>query len=228
MLTVTQDNRYTAYDNLHKALTLDPAPYATDAALTDIVAELGTGISGLNDLRKKKLRPNTGPAEAKTTAKQFLADVGAEVAGDLFEWATKTTNPTLQSAADYNASVLFDLRGTRIYDTTGVILQLARDQKVAMGKYAIADTRVQELADAREAFNRLRSGPRQQQIDGKAVGQTIGQRFSALSTLVDDRFERAIRKYKRLDRAFYDRVMAAREVIDRPGTHASPTPPPAA
>ena len=65
----------------------------------------------------------------------------------------------------------------------------------------------------------------QQQTQQKAVGQTIGQRFSALSTLVQDRFERALRKYKRLDRAFYDRIMAAREVLDRPGTHASPTPP---
>jgi hypothetical protein len=123
---------------------------------------------------------------------------------------------------------LFDLRGTRIYDVTGLILQQGRDQQAAMGKYAISAARLEELENARTAFDGLRSGPRQQQAGRKAVGQTIGQRFSALSTLVVDRFGRAIRKYKRLDRAFYDRVTAAREVIDNPGTHDAPTPPLAA
>ena len=225
MLTVTQDNRYTAYDNLHKALTFNPAPYQTDQALKDIVAELGTGIGDINILRKGKARPNTGSSEAKTEAKQLLADVAAEVAGDMFEWATKTADRSLQADNDYNAAGLFELRGTRIIDVTGHILDQARASKAAMDAYAIADARLQELETVRLAFDTLRPSPRQLRTQSKALNQTIGQRFSSLATIVQDRFERTIRKYKRLDRAFYDRVMAAREVLDLPGTHASPTPP---
>ncbi len=228
MLTVTQDNRYTAYDNLHKALIFDLTPYQTDEALKDIIAELGTGIGGINTLRKGKLRPTTGSSEAKTEAKQLLADVAGEVAGDMFEWATKTANRSLQADNDYNTTSLFILRGTRIIDITGHILDQARASKAAMGKYAIADTRLQELEDVRLAFDTLRPSPRQLRTQAKALNQTIGQRFSALSIIVQDRFERAIRKYKRLDRPFYDRVIAAREVLDLPGTHASPAPPPPA
>lgn len=225
MLTTAQDNRYTAYDTLHQELTVDSTPYQNDEALKEIVDELGTGLTDIQQLRKKKTRPSSGPSEEKTKAKQFLADVAAEVAGDLFSWGAKTKNLTLQAETNYNASVLFDLRGTRIYDITGQILQQARDQKTAMAKYAISDDRTQELEDARTAYDGFRSGPRRQQTQGIAISTTIGQKFSDLSTLIEDRFERSIRKYKRLNRDFYDRVMAAREVIDRPGTHDSPTPP---
>lgn len=224
-MTAAQDNRFTAYDNLHQALTLDSAPYQEDEALKDIVSELGLGLNGLRVLRKNKTRPNSGPAADKNTAKQFLADVSAEVAGDLFEWATKNKDTKLQAAADYNSSDLFKLRGTRIFDVTGHILQQAYDQKAAMGKYAISDARTQELADARSSFDGLRTGSRQQQTQRIGISKTIGERFSSLATIVQDRFERSMRKYKRSNREFYDRVMAAREVIDLPGTHESPTPP---
>lgn len=160
MLTVTQDNRYTAYDNLHKAFILDPTPYQAYEAMKDIFAELGTGLSDLNVLRKTKIRPNSGPSQAKTEARQLLANVAGEVAGDMFEWAIKTGDRTLQAANGYASSDLFELRDTCIADVTEQILLQAHASKAAMGKYAISDVCTQELEDLRTAFNTLRTSPR--------------------------------------------------------------------
>ena len=40
-----------------------------------------------------------------------------------------------------------------------------------------------------------------------------------MGTLLKDRFARGLRKYKRANPAFYQRITAAREVIDLPGSN---------
>ncbi len=229
MLTARQSNRLTAYENVETALLEDPTPYTDDEGMKEIVGEISTHLAALKPLRKQGVRGRKGGAAGdKTEAKQLLADIGAEVAGDLFSFGTKTKDRTLQAGADYNASDLFDLRGTRLVDVSEHLLDLATAQAPVMDKLAISPARRTELREAIANFGGKKNKPRQQQIDGQGVALGTGGHFAAIAELLQDRLQRALRKYKRRNNDFFNRVSAAREVIDLPGSHSSgPATPPA-
>ena len=66
----------------------------------------------------------------------------------------------------------------------------------------------------------------QQQVAGKAARTSLRTEFAELGDLLKDRFQRQMRKYKRRDTPFYNRIMDARAVVDRAGSlPAAGTPP---
>ena len=228
MLTARQSNRLTAYENVEAALLKDPSAYTDDEGMKEIVGEITSHIAALKPLRKQGVRGRKGgAADDKTEAKQLLADIGSEIAGDLFSFGTKTKDRILQAGADYNASDLFDLRGTRLVDVAEHLLDLATTQATVMDKLAISLARRQEFRGAIDNFGGKKNTPRQQQTDGQEVALSTGGHFAALAGLFKDRFQRALRKYKRANNGFYNRVSAAREVVDLPGSHNGPAATPA-
>lgn len=224
MLTKKQDNRYKAYDNLHQALTLDATPYAKDKALKDIIARLGLNLQGIKGKQVPGSRPTKGITEDKSTARTLVNTLGAELAGDLFSYATKIQNATLQAEADYNESALEGMSGTRLDTTLGLIRQRLTDHATALEDYALDADRLQEFDDAYAAYDAQRNNPRQQQSHNAATRLTTGGYFRQLGALVKDEFRRSMRKYQRLAPEFYTRVMSALEVIDQPATHQSGPP----
>ncbi|UOQ54766.1 hypothetical protein [Hymenobacter cellulosivorans] len=82
---------------------------------------------------------------------------------------------------------------------------------------AVNPARLQELRNALTAFTGTKNDPRQQVTEGKAARILIQEQFSQLATLLEDRLDRSLRKYARSAPAFYHRLTAARQVIDRPG-----------
>lgn len=222
MLTKKQDNRYKAYDNLHQALTLDPAPYQQDQALQAIIARLGLLVKGIKDDSVSGTRKTKGITQDKSAARDHLTTVAAELAGDLFAYATQQQSATLQAEANYNKADLAALSGTRLGSVVGLLRQRLTDHAPALAAYAVDAARVQELDAALLAYDQQRNNPRQQVTQNAAVRVSTGERFRLLGSLVKDELLRAMRKYERRAPAFYTRVRSAREVLDQPATHQTP------
>lgn len=228
MLTAQQDNRLTAAETLLAALKQDPAPYATDKALQTVVARLAEIIADMQPLRQQAQRSAAakvaGQPSNKEQARQHLAQVAAEVAGDVFAYAAEQQNTTLQAVADYSRGDFDNLRGSRLTDAATALYQAAgsRDHRPTLGAdYDLGDERLQELADALAAFEGLKTQPRAAQIDGKVARTSLRVEFAELGTLLQDRLMRQLRKYERRSPAFYNRIVAARQVVDRPGAASS-------
>ena len=219
MLNARQTNRLTAYENVETELLRDPAPYADDEGLQEIAAELTEHLAALRPLRKEGVRAAKGPADDKADAKQQLADVAAEIAGDLYSFGTKTKNRTLQAEADYSAGDLINLRAARLIDVAEHLLDVAAEQAPGMKKLAISDARRQELRALIDDFGGKKNAGREATVTGQAVRLTTGQRFSLVAELLKDRLDRALRKYKRASPEFYARITAARKVVDLPGSN---------
>ena len=77
--------------------------------------------------------------------------------------------------------------------------------------------------DALAAFDTLKTQPREAIIDGKTARASLRTEFAELGTLLQDRLLRQLRKYERRAPAFYARVVAARQVVDRPGAATAGT-----
>lgn len=229
MLTAKQDNRLTAAENLSAALKTDPTPYVADKALKAVAQRLDEIIADMQPLRTATQRTATagaptGGKSEKETARETLATVTAEIAGDVFAYASdpEKKQPALQALSDYNEGDLRNLRGSRLSDVaTALLKELPNHQAVLGDVYGLDKARIKELDDATKAFNGLKTAPRQAQVDGKATRVSLRTEFAELATLLQDRFQRLMRKYKRRDAAFYNRVMAARAVVDRPGSAGS-------
>jgi len=232
MLTAKQDNRLSAAETLAAALKKDPAPYAADKALTIVAQRLDEIIADMQPLRTATQRTAKAGAPAggssdKETARETLAIVAAEIAGDVFAYASEQKLPTLQALADYNETGLLKLRGSRLSDVaTALLKELPNHKAVLEDEYGLDKARIKELEDAIKAFNGLKTAPREAQIDGKAARTSLRTEFAELGTLLKDRFQRLMRKYKRRDPAFHDRIMAARAVVDRPGSAGGADAPP--
>lgn len=226
MLTAKQDNRLTAAETLAAALKTDPTPYATDKALKTVAQRLDEIIADMLPLRTATQRTAQGSAPAggkseKETARENLAVITAEVAGDVFAYASAPPQkqPALQALADYSETALLNRRGSRLSDVaTALLAELPNHKAVLEDAYGIDKARIKEFQDAITAFNGLKTAPREAQIDGKATRISLRAEFAELGTLLKDRFQRLMRKYKRRDGAFYNRIMAARAVVDRPGS----------
>ena len=224
MLTAKQDNRLSAAENLAAALKANPTPYANDKALKTVAQRLDEIIADMQPLRTATQRtakagaPAGGQSE-KETAREDLAIVTAEITGDVFAYASERKLPALQALADYNENGLQKLRGSRLSDVaTALLEELPNHKAVLEDEYGIDKARIKELQDAIKGFNDLKTTPRQTQIDGKATRVSLRAEFAELGTLLKDRFQRLMRKYKRRDADFYNRVMDARAVVDRPGS----------
>lgn len=225
MLTAQQDNRLTAAETLLAALRQDPTPYATDQALQTVVARLAEIIADMAPLRQQAQRSTVarvaGQPSSKEQARQHLTVVAAEVAGDIFAYATEQRNATLQAVADYSQGNFSNLRGSRLTDAATALYQATQDaayKKPLQAGYALTDARLQELQDALAAFADLKTLPRQAIIAGKTARASLRAEFAELGTLLQDRLMRQLRKYERQAPAFYARVVAARQVVDRPGS----------
>ena len=236
MLTAKQDNRLTAAENLAAALKVDPKPYATDKALKTVAQRLDEIITDMQPLRTVTQRTANAGAPAggksdKETARETLAIVTAEIAGDVFAYASdpKKKQPSLQALSDYSEGDLLNLRGSRLSDVaTALLAELPNHKAVLEDEYGIDQDRIKEFQDAIKGFSDLKTAPRQVQIDGKTTRTSLRAEFAELGTLLKDRFQRLMRKYKRRDPDFYHRVMDARAVVDRAGSagggNAAPTP----
>ncbi len=218
MLTAKQDNRLTAAENTVAALAADPAPYRQDKALQAIVREL-TGITtALAPLRQQGLRTvSKGQSKGKKKRRVLLATVAAEVAGDAYSYAAVVPDRPLQASVDYNYSLLREMRDTALVDTAEHILTVATAHAPALEDYGITPARLAELRAALDAFTGTKNDPRQQISEGKAARLAIKEQFSALAALSEDRLDRSLRKYARSHPEFYQRIVAAEKVIDRPG-----------
>jgi hypothetical protein len=224
MLTAQQDNRLTAAETLLAALRHDPAPYATDKALQTVVARLAAIIADMAPLRQQTQRATVakvpGQPSGKEQARTHLAQVAAEIAGDVFAYASEQKNPALQALADYSQADFANLRGSRLTDAATALYQAAQDKaykKALQDDYDLTPARLQELQDALAAFNDLKTQPRQAIIEGKTARASLRVEFAELGTLLQDRLMRQLRKYERRAPDFYARVVAARSVVDRPG-----------
>lgn len=235
MLTAKQDNRLTAAETLAATLKADPTPYANDRALKAVAQRLDEIIADVQPLRTATQRTAKAGAPAggksdKETARETLALITAEIAGDVFAYASEKKLPTLQAVADYNENGLGKLRGSRLSDVaTALLAELPNHKAVLEDEYGIDKDRIKEFQDAIKAFNDLKTAPRQTQIAGKTTRISLRAEFAELGTLLKDRLMRLLRKYKRRDPDFYNRITAARAVVDRPGSSTStttaPTPP---
>ncbi|TGE25936.1 hypothetical protein E5K00_12315 [Hymenobacter aquaticus] len=218
MLTTKQDNRLTAAENVAAALTQDATPYAQDKALQQISQELAALLQALRPLRQKGLRATSkGASKTKGQRREQLATSAAEVAGDLYSYATDQQNRGLQTSADYNYSTLVKMRATALTDLVQHLYDEAAAHQPALLDYGLTPARLQELKDALAAFTGTKNDPRQHITEGKAARLAIKAQFSNLATLLEDRLDRSLRKYARSHSEFYHRISAARQVIDRPG-----------
>ncbi|WP_400194126.1 hypothetical protein [Hymenobacter sp. B81] len=218
MLTAKQDNRLTAAENVLTALQSDAAPYQSDNGVKAIVAELQTQLAALLPLRQLVLRHKSkGPSRTKREKREQLATYTAEVAGDLHAYAAAQPDRTLQAIANVNYSGLMDLRGTALADTAQHLHTTATAHLTALADYGVTATRLQELQTALTAFGGVKNDPRQHISEAKAARIAVQGQFSALATLLEDRLYRSLRKYARSHPEFYQRIQAARIIIDRPG-----------
>jgi hypothetical protein len=218
MLTAKQDNRLTAAENVAAALADNPTAYAQDKALGTIRQELTTLLDQLVPLRQQGLRgASKGSTKIKRQRRELLATAAAEVAGDLYSYATDQQNRSLQTSADYNYSTLYQLRATALTDLAQHIYDEAETHKTALLEYDVTPARLQELKDALTAFSGAKNNPRQQITEGKATRIALREQFSQLATLLEDRLDRSLRKYARSHPEFYHRITTAKQVIDRPG-----------
>ncbi len=219
MLTQRQENRYLAYDNLYQALKRDPSIYQQDVAFRDIVERIERAVKGI--VANRGIigeHPTKGVTKDKTAAKTKLITVAAELAGDLFAYATKNKNAVLQAESQLSKSYLRDISGVRLISLTTMLRERLTEHAAALEAYAVSASRLQEFDDAFDAYDQQRNGPRLQVGKIAAVRITVNRHFDTLADLVKDELMPSLRKYERQAPEFFVRVISAREVIDLTAT----------
>lgn len=233
MLTNTQTNRLASTETLVQVLQEEQAAYAADKPLQRLVGELATWVADLKPLRRQVLRtPGTSAGTAtddKSESKLLLATLAAEVGGDALAYAAEKHKPALLAAADHGTAELERMRDSELITTATELLDAVKAELQAspqdFGEY-LTPERIADLDAALIAFDAEKTTPQAEKTSGQGARTSLRTRFKTLTTLTADRLRPLMRKYKRGNRPFWDRVKAAAGVIDHAATHATATPKP--
>ena len=233
MLTNTQTNRLASTETLVQVLQEEQAAYAADKPLQRLVAELATWVTDLKPLRRQVLlTPGTSAGTAtddKSESKLLLATLAAEVGGDALAYAAEKHKPALLAAADHGTSELERMRDSVLVTTATELRDAAKAELQAnpqdFGEY-LTPERLADLDAALAAFDAEKTAPQAEKTSGQGARTSLRTQFKALSALTADRLRPLMRKYKRSNPAFWQRVEAAASIVNHAATHATATPKP--
>lgn len=211
----------TAYLNKNGNKTI----WQANAAIVDTVTEINDDLATIAGIEEKQKAPVKGPAADKAELRyNFECDI-LHIAGQIAALGAKTKNSTLEEQAHLSLAGLDKLASDDLTATARRITALASANLAALAPYQITQPVIDALDDETDAFEQIKTKPREAIVDRKKETDQIQPLISNLLSTLRRRLDRQMLAYQRTHPEFYRGFIAARVIIDR-GTPAKKKTPP--
>ncbi|MBI3413920.1 MAG: hypothetical protein HY043_01160 [Verrucomicrobia bacterium] len=206
ILAVLNQPEYKALWEEHEAFTEGVDGLTSKVGQIEQQAELAQG--------------NPGAADAKELARRALCKAVCEVIGGVRSFANANADAELAAKANYTPSTVTVGKVTEVVARCRVIATAASDNLEALGKYGITQAKLTGLNKKIDAFDKLKTAPRQNQSLKSAVSKILPQLVREGVAIVRDQLDELMPQFQDANPNFYNEYFAARVVVDQRGSHA--------
>ena len=226
-----QKNITDMFDTVELYFEHNKSVWSGGKALADAVTELATGNDAIDTAEGEQQAPTTGHAEGKTNARDLLEEKTLELADQLAALAEVKGDPNLAAGVEMTKSSLDKMPGDDLLTTARRVLKLTGDNLAALADYQVTQDDAAELDRRIKAFEPLKSAPRAAIVKRAGVTATLPQLVAANRSLLRNRIDKMMTKFRTSEPTFYAGYQAARVIIDRgqggqpPAPPTPPTPP---
>jgi hypothetical protein len=224
-MTQDQENVTSMFETTLAYLKKNSTLWAGKAALTAAITDATNGVAGIRSAAARQETPTSGIKDDKDQLRNDLedqtlviADQVAALAADLLAKVQMTPSSLDQAQDD-------DLIQTAQRVETAATAHLA-----ALAPYEITATEITALGGAITAFSDKKNAPRTATSERKGSTGSVAAQIRATRGIFRNRIDKMMRIFQKPNPEFYAGYLAARVIVDRPGTQGgppSPPPPPA-
>jgi len=201
-----------------------PTVWQSLEAFADAFADLKTHITNIQNFAQSREQDTSGIAADKHAARAAMCNAALPVARAVHAYAVKTNNNQLAGEIDFSLSDLMSGRDVESAVHCQNIHDIANANLGLLAPYGVTAARLATVAMMITAYSSLVSKPRDIRAQGKTITDSIQAEFTAADdalTLMDDLVGQLGNP------KFWSDYTNARDIVDTPASHASPTPPPA-
>jgi len=223
-----QKNKYSAYESTLAAGTRYLATASPVPVITRHNATLAAKIAAIDAaLAKQNGGGTTGTTIAKNTAHTALIRAAALLASTVASYASENANPQLLARVAYSKTDLDRLRDADLGPRVTDIAAAAATVLPALADHGVVPADLDALHQKLTTFQNLLPVPRDLLVEHTVVTQDVQARFDDTDAFLDGVYDPAVRGLADKAPVFVAEYFAARQIIDRGGSHPAPaTPPP--
>ena len=196
-------------------------------AMNVTVGELSDNNAAIADKIGKQSAPITGAADEKTQVRTGFEEKILEIADQLSALAALNNDPNLAAQVELTLSGLDKLDVDILEETGKRISTLANAHIAALADYGITAADVTALDNLTTQFHGVKNAPRTAIAGRKGETVTLPGLGSKNTSLLRNRLDKQMTKFKKSHPEFYAGYRTARVIVDRGGGNATPPTPPA-
>lgn len=174
---------------------------------------------------------NPGAANAKELARKSLSDAASEVIGAVRAYAAVNADPELAARVEFSPSSIVSGKANEVVTRCRAVHATATGVLAALADYGFTAAKLTMFKKKIDAFDALKSAPRQSQVTQSAAAQLLPQLVRGAVAIARDQLDGLVLQFKGVNPTFYEEYFAARIVVDSRGsrpdnTDAQPAPTP--
>lgn len=173
-----------------------------DENLQAIKEKLGEG--------DESTKPITG---TKNELKEIAALKAAILAGGVAAFAAETNDPKLGEAASLSKNTLYRLSDSSFRTPIDGLIALAKEKLTELSDQGITKAQIKELETTLDDFSELVGDPRRVQIQESLRKQELSELVKSGMTLLNDRMDKSMLRYKLIDPIFYEGYERSRVIV---------------
>ena len=189
-------------------------------AFADAASELNAGISAIDALVDRQENPITGVTEGKVNLRGQTEEKILEIADQLAALGAKTNDADLAAKVEVTPSSLAKLSDDKLDDLGKRVADLATAHKTVLVDYGVSDADVTALNALRASFAAVKNAPRTAVAGRAGATATLPDLIDAANTLLRDRVDKLVTKFRGSQPEFVAGYRSARVVVGR-GTRSS-------
>ncbi len=196
--------------------TIIAAVPAFQTALINFKAKIAT----ITNTAQLKDTPLTGMVVDKSSFKQTLCEMTADIAGVIFAFASATGNQTLKQEVNFTLYKLLKTRDEQLAPRCQNIHARGLENKAALVDYGITNTKLTDLQTAIDNYAAETPKPRTALSQRKTLTANLRQFFKDTDAILTEQMDKLVSNFKAANPDFVSTYETVRIIID-PATTAT-------
>ncbi len=216
-----QFNRTGMFNTVSAYMDQNKSIWGGVKAIADTVSEVNAGIAAVDAAARKQQAPTSSATEEKAQVQLSLEEKTLELADQLSALAEKNQDAKLAAEAEFTLSSLDKLPDDELEETGKSVSALATANLAALVDYSIAPADVTALDHLTTQFHGVKSAPRKVVAGRAGQTSTLPDLISNTTSLLRNRLDKQMRKFKKSNPEFYAGYQSARVTVDRAAAAAA-------
>jgi hypothetical protein len=219
-------NRVTMFKTVEVVLNQNSNVWSGMAPFASAVQELKANIDAIDSTAQKQETPVSGAVQDKLDARDALEDVMFLICQALAVLAHLSNDHDLEALVELTPSRLDKLGGQELANRATTVLARANTMKTELATLQVTQANLDEFSQALAAFETGRAKPRAAVVERAVQTESLPNLVNATSKILRNKIDLMMNLFRRSHPEFVAAYRAARVIIDRGGSKATPKAPP--